>query len=462
MGSVEQIDQIATWLAQFGSSFPHITMSLQPLPTPVIFNLNDGQYVESILFIGFLPLLLLLVLMVALMVYYCIVNFSSDSSKSGKKRCCSANICCYMVSGVFIILLSLAGLAAAMFLCAPASEEIKTAITNLDPANSADAVNKAPNMHSSIKEKLSQYGNSIADELSNDAQTAASWRNDMKTFSEFPTTEFPDDAGNQISGVTNKLKTVDDYRYWASIGLFAFYSLIAILSFIGVCVKSKCMVIGITCALFFALAICHLSLYLQLSGGVILSDYCQNPEEAQKNFIQMPACENDDNLKTLEEFKGTVGGLERAITDLINTMANSPQSYKDLGNELENMMTTIDELVQVKQCDFISQEYEKITQSLCGQYIVGWWAVMLASLLVSVFIAQLLFFAPCVWRTFETYEEHSYGAYDEATPFVRPTSFQRPQYTQRQSVTLSFLRQSNDDLNFSANDKQPPPYTNFN
>ena len=74
------------------------------------------------------------------------------------------------------------------------------------------------------------------------------------------------------------------------------------------------------------------------------------------------ACENDDNLKTLEEFKGTVGGLERAITDLINTMANSPQSYKDLGSELESMMTTIDELVQVKQCDFISQEYAKITR----------------------------------------------------------------------------------------------------
>ena len=54
-----------------------------------------------------------------------------------------------------------------MFLCAPASEEIKTAITNLDPANSADAVNKAPNMHSSIKEKLSQFGTDIADELRN-------------------------------------------------------------------------------------------------------------------------------------------------------------------------------------------------------------------------------------------------------------------------------------------------------
>ena len=74
---------------------------------------------------------------------------------------------------------------------------------------------------------------------SNDQQAADSWREGMKTFSEFPTTEFPDDAGNQISGVTNKLKVVEDYRYWASIALFAFYSLIAILSFIGVCVKSK-------------------------------------------------------------------------------------------------------------------------------------------------------------------------------------------------------------------------------
>jgi len=59
------------------------------------------------------------------------------------------------------------------------------------------------------------------------------------------------------------------------------------------------MVIGITCALFFALAICHLSLYLQLSGGVILSDYCQNPEEAQKNFIQMPGKSHSESLLNL-------------------------------------------------------------------------------------------------------------------------------------------------------------------
>jgi hypothetical protein len=93
------MQDLARGIAQFGSSFPHITMKLKPLETPVKFDLNSQKYVESILFIGFLPLILLLVLMVALMVYYCVVNFSSEP-KSGKKRCCALNTCCYVTSGM--------------------------------------------------------------------------------------------------------------------------------------------------------------------------------------------------------------------------------------------------------------------------------------------------------------------------------------------------------------------------
>ena len=73
------------------------------------------------------------------------------------------------------------------------------------------------------------------------------------------------------------------------------------------------MVIGITCALFFALAICHLSLYLQLSGGVILSDYCQNPEEAQNNFIEMPG-------KSHSESRASVSATSMLVTDVADKM----------------------------------------------------------------------------------------------------------------------------------------------
>lgn len=131
------------------------------------------------------------------------------------------------------------------------------------------------------------------------------------------------------------------------------------------------------------------------------------------------------------------------------------------------MLNHIEGILGITNCDTLKAEYEKITKSFCGDYIVGWWIVLLASLVISILIAQLLFFAPCVWRSFEAYyQETSYGAYDESQPFVRGTTFQRPVYPQRQSVTLSFLRQSNDDLNnFSSenNHKQPPPvsYSSF-
>ena len=50
----------------------------------------------------------------------------------------------------------------------------------------------------------------------------------------------------------------------------------------------QCMIIGITCGLFFALAIGYLSMYVQFAGGIALSDYCNNPEAARDNFIVMP------------------------------------------------------------------------------------------------------------------------------------------------------------------------------
>ena len=46
--------------------------------------------------------------------------------------------------------------------------------------------------------------------------------------------------------------------------------------------------LGVTCALFFALAICHLTLYAQLSIGVGLADYCSDPQAAQESSLELP------------------------------------------------------------------------------------------------------------------------------------------------------------------------------
>lgn len=454
---MDTMQDIADKLIALGHGFPHVTMNMKVLPPPVIFDTQNQEYIESIFFIGFLPLILLLLLMVALMVYYCVIRFSNED-KIPKKTCCSVNICCYTTSGVFIICLSVLGLAGALLLCKPAFDDMSKSITKLDPQNYEEQINSAPDAFARIQNQLRDHEDTIESELKNDQASYDEWMGYKEELKQFDQSMFPDYQGNSMARSTENLQLVELYRYWGSVGLFSFYVLLIILSFVAICCKSKCMMLGVTCALFFALAICHLTLYAQLSIGVGLADYCSDPLAAQESSLELPECES--NLNLLGQFKDLVDGMHSKMSDLSTTVPRD--EFSTLTSDLDSLKSTITEIEVVKNCDFIEEEASSITESLCGQYIVGWWSVLASSLLISIFIAQLLFFAPCVWRSFD-YGEDSFDSYDETTPFVRGQTFARPVYPQRQSVTLSFLRhESNEQLvDVGGDQRQPPPYSSF-
>ena len=161
---MDTIQDLATKLIALGHGFPHVTMNMKLLPAPVIFDTSNQEYIESIFFIGFLPLILLLLLMVALMVYYCVIRFSNED-KVPKKTCCSVNICCYTTSGMFIFGLSLLGLAGSLLLCKPAFDEMAISIEKLDPQNYEQKINAAPNTFSTIKIQLNENKAAIESEL---------------------------------------------------------------------------------------------------------------------------------------------------------------------------------------------------------------------------------------------------------------------------------------------------------
>ena len=77
------MQDIADKLIAFGHGFPHVTMNMKLLPDPVVFDTQNQNYIESIFFIGFIPLVLLLLLMVCLMVYYCVIRFSNEDKGTG-------------------------------------------------------------------------------------------------------------------------------------------------------------------------------------------------------------------------------------------------------------------------------------------------------------------------------------------------------------------------------------------
>ena len=56
---------------------------------------------------------------------------------------------------------------------------------------------------------------------------------------QFDQSMFPDYQGNSMARSTENLQLVELYRYWGSVGLFSFYVLLIILSFVAICCKSK-------------------------------------------------------------------------------------------------------------------------------------------------------------------------------------------------------------------------------
>jgi hypothetical protein len=71
---------------------------MNSLPTPTVFDMNNAPYVESLLFLGILPVIYLLLVMIILMIYYCCVRFSKKNNDE-KPGCCSAAVGFYITSG---------------------------------------------------------------------------------------------------------------------------------------------------------------------------------------------------------------------------------------------------------------------------------------------------------------------------------------------------------------------------
>ena len=76
---------------------------MDSLPTPVVFDINNAPYVESLMFLGILPLMYLLLFMIILMVYYCCVGFSLKIKNDEKQSCCSASVGFYITSGMLFL-----------------------------------------------------------------------------------------------------------------------------------------------------------------------------------------------------------------------------------------------------------------------------------------------------------------------------------------------------------------------
>lgn len=449
----------AVLLADLGSSIPHITFDMVALSLPVPFDIDNKAYQESMIFLAILPFINLIFVMVVLMIFYCCVDFSSRND--GEKRtCCNVSSWFYMISELVVFLFSLVALYGIIMICFPAINAINESADNIIPAEIQ--ANHIPETVQSIKSQFAAKVDLINSISSKDSVFAAAAE-------EFRSAGLDDSVlmieNNSFERIIGQARTATTVTLYTSIGLFSLYGLVALLSKAGICFKSKKMLIAITCISFFAMVLCYLSLTIQIPIAVAVSDYCKSPEESQENLIPMPVCDSERELEKIDDVLKQLGIIQKGIS-------NHPDIDSDtiliaLKNDLTTVIGFGDSVKLMLNCDVVNEEYEKITASLCTDpmqpFIVGWWMLLLSSMIISVFIVIALLIAPCAWRYYDHEYDHDspYDKDGEDIPLYRPTTFQQPSYPPTRHdghLTLpSYLCHSSDDLILD----RPPNYAPF-
>jgi len=452
---------VAQWLADFGSSIPHITFNMKSLVLPQPFQPDEQEYQESMIFLAVLPFVYLIFVMVLLMIFYCCVDFTTSHDGDQKKSCCNWSASFYTVSHVVLLLSSLFALYGVIMICIPSMEKINKSAekfisemvdTNLIP-KTIDSIN------SQLEAKSEEIGSiSAKDEQFKRAVESLEAQLNKDTLM----------MDNLFVGsALDQTKSVATITLWTSAGLCSLFAVVAIFSKISVCAKSKNMLIGVTCVSFFAMVLCYLSLTIQLPAAVAFSDYCKSPEDSQYSIVKMPDCESDEQLSKLNAALNNLKIIETGLSD--HPSIDTDSILTELRNGISRIFKFGESVKVMLDCDNVKEEYAKITEAICTDsdtpFIVGWWAVLASSLLVSVFIVTTLLIAPCAWRNYDPQNDYGESGYDkggdEFLPLNRPSHFQQPSYPparQDGHLTLpSYLCHSSDDLILD----RPPNYASF-
>ncbi|CAG5096910.1 Oidioi.mRNA.OKI2018_I69.XSR.g14841.t1.cds [Oikopleura dioica] len=423
---------------------------MESLPLPQPFQPDLPQYQESMIFLAVLPFIYLIFVMVVLMIFYCCVDFTTSREGNEKKSCCNWSASFYTISQVILLIASFFALSGVIMICFPSIENINKSAEKFIPE--MKDTNLIPKTIASINSQLEAKSEEI--------DSISAKNDDFRSAVDALEAQLNKDTlmiENFLS--TNALettKTVTTITLWTSVGLFSLFALVAILSKTGVCLKSKNMLIGVTCVSFFAMVLCYLSLTVQLPVAVAVSDYCRNPKESKDSIVKMPDCESDEQLDTLNSALENLQTIHSGLSNHPNI--NTDTTLTELRNGVKLIIDFGESVKTMLNCEMVESEYAKITEAICTDsrtpFIVGWWAILASSFLVSLFIVTALLIAPCAWRNYDPHNDYGESGYDkggdEFLPLNRPSHFQQPSYPparQDGHLTLpSYLCHSSDDL----------------
>lgn len=433
------------WIADFFHGFPHINFSFQNSNST--FDPSSPSYRESLVFLVALPLLLCVVLLLFTSCCLCVHCIKKRPQKAAKT-------CCLQASIYIFVILSLGALGVSFYGNESANKGVQCLVDALQDTDDTlnDAFSTLDNLDK-LADNITNRGIKTVNNVFNQYLINITIRDSILKLTQQIQGE-SENARKDIASIKNntpnvKLQsisaetvTIEFYRWTGTVVMLCFVIFMFIIAFVGVCKKSKCLLIFAVSLGFFCLILIWASAGVYLGAAVAGGDLCVNPEYFLEHMTDNKL--RNDVIKSYIDCNPQTGGqtqfsesIKKAFNSVtlanrtLNTVVNmslpfhiealvSPVAYLRL--ELNYAFDNITNLNELLQCRRTHDNFMKSVNGICKNSMTGISLLLLMLLVIGVCMTMSQCLLPRFWLL--SSKRKGYRPVDDTDPFCpRPPPY---------------------------------------
>jgi len=356
-------EYVPSELVKILHAFPHLTFKFVLIKNPV-FNLNDQNYLESLVMIALFSLVILGLSMLGFLIYYCCIKLKRASPSKMKSSSCYCSVCLIVV----FVMIALGSISVIIYGTIEVHEGIKTTTEKtLKIYNSSFAVNTEIK---EIQKSMSKIENAV-----NDLNQTVSNASDIQVINAFVMSlqllmqELPfysTQQGNNLEQLLTFLQSTELYRTIVTYSLIGIQGLICLFALIGICFRSRCLLLTAVFTGLMCLVASYLYIGTALMVDVATADICVQPytyierqaselfidEEVVGYYITCPSNAKNPLMPSISNASTVLWALEKHValemddknlTDEASAILDTVVLESiDMQNNLENVAGYLD------------------------------------------------------------------------------------------------------------------------
>lgn len=390
----------ASWIVKFCHSFPHINFQLT-LVDEEDYGFDNNAYLESLAVIALMVIVWFLITLVFFVIYFCCLKGSSVKDVKSNGSGCYCSLC---VLAIFIML-TLGAIGAALYGNMQTTDGVEAAADSVKVGN--DTFYALKTEVSKLDAESTKFRDLVAD-----LKNIRSFDEDVAKLEEvaYDTIDAVTPFADQLHGVEDRLAWSIDvlvlgekYRNIATLCLIGFQCLVCFLGFLGLCCRSKCILIFMIVTGMICITSTYFYLAVELVADMAAADFCIQPyvsiynQTVDKSYMDEDAADYFLKCKGPNPFEEEIVEgkklLQNAVSfvDSMGETANSTDEKEILfliRDIIDTFVSNLDELESKLDCTMVKSALDQFIPAVCFTTVDGLFALSAAmfgiGLLMSV------------------------------------------------------------------------------